>query len=165
MLTIPTPKYPTIGDRLAADLRRARLRRESRPRAKRRPVRRKPKRDSAAEAEAALREIPGMAPVLDAIYRMPEAHTTVELAEYNLKRSESTLSSLRESQQQACHARERATSAAERLEHHREFERLGARVLEAERDVRQASALLTDTRQQLEGAEAGVEMAMRGLVS
>jgi hypothetical protein len=155
--------YPTLGHKLAAELRRhrAKLRRRARPRAKR-PAKRKAK---PSPLEAELRKTPQGQQVLEALGQERELRTAAALGECALESAESTLASLRERQQQAYRARDRATSAAKRLEHHRESERLRMRILEAERDMQQARALLADAKQQLGGAEASVDMALRGLVS
>jgi hypothetical protein len=158
-----TTTYPTLGHKLAADLRRhrAKLRRRTRPRAKR-PAKRKAK-PSALEAE--LRKTPQGQQVLEALGQERELRTAVALGEYTLRLAEDSLRSLRESQEKAYHARDRAASAAARLKHHKEAERLGVQIRDAEAGVRESRALLADTRQQLEGASAGVDMAVRGLVS
>lgn len=163
MLNITRHDPDSIGAVLARKLKRGQLRRgRRRPRTKR-PAERKPQ-PTLYPLEAALRATPGGESVLEALEQERELHAALALGEYALSLAEGSLHNLRECQAQACDARDRASSAAERLEHHREVERLEAQIRNAEAGVGDARVLLADTRQQLEGAEAGVDMAVRGLM-
>ena len=98
-MTTATPTYPTLGHKLAAELRRARLRRKARPRAKRRTTKRQPKPRTDPRVSAFMRDLertPNGRRTLQLVADLGRARLVEDVAECGLETAEITERELRE---------------------------------------------------------------------